>query len=117
MAGFNDGSGLSPGDPCHMYIKPEFRHGMVTSAQYWKSRRLTRPKLSKIGAFWIEFETSSIAAEHVYGIVRRMGLPGRGAMSDDTFRREIFFRVNREALQTLLRAKMAAVAALMKPKV
>ena len=69
-----------------------------------------------MGAFWVEFETSSTAAERVYGIVRRMGLPGRGSMGKDTFRREIFFRVNREILEGLLKAKRAQLAAINKPK-
>ena len=39
-----------------------------------------------------------------------MDLPGRGSMDDDTFRREIFFHVNRGALKKLLedtRSKLA----------
>ena len=100
-----------------MYLKPEFRK--TSSADYWKARRATRPSLVKISGFWIEFETSSLAAERVYGIIRRMGLPGRGSMSPDAFRREIFFRVNREALEKLLKDKQAEIAALLgaaKPK-
>ena len=98
-----DGSGLSEGDPCYMILKPEFRPAGGTGA-YWRGKKTLWSSLHPTGSFWIEFELGGIAAERVYAIVRKMGLPGRGSMDHDTFRREIFFRVNREALLSLLAA-------------
>ena len=60
---------------------------MTSSSDYWRARRNKWPTLSKVASFWIEFETSSLAAERVYmfAIIRRMGLSGRGSMGHDTF--------------------------------
>ena len=71
---------------------------VTSSSDYWRTRRNNKwPTLSKVASFWIEFETSSLAAdpelERVYTFaiidIRRMGLSGRGSMGHDTFRREI----------------------------
>lgn len=111
-AGGGAPSGLSPGDKCHMFLRPVDR--VTSSSDYWRARRNKWPTLSKVASFWIEFETSSLAAERVFAIIRRMGLSGRGAMGHDTFRHEIFFRVNRDALLQLVEAKRKALASFMR---
>lgn len=105
----SDDSGLSPGDPCHMTLKAEYR---VKVGDYWKARERKWRALHPVATFWSEFETSAIEAERVIAIVRRMNLPGRGSMGPDTFRREIFLRVNRFVLEQLLEEKLAAIAKL-----
>ena len=75
------------------------------SGEYWHARRHKWETLYKQAAFWTEFETSNFDPERVIAIVRRMGLPGRGAMSDETFQREIFLRVNRFVIEELLEDK------------
>ena len=109
--GYNDGSGLSAGDPCYMTLKIEHR---PASVDYWKVRRVRWSNLIKVSGFWIEFETSSIDAERVIAIVRKMGLPGRGSMSNETFQREIFLRVNRFAVEALLDEKRKAIVEFVK---
>lgn len=46
--GYDDGSGLSPGDPCHMTLKLEHR---PVSIDYWKARRHRWAKLVKVAGF------------------------------------------------------------------
>ena len=104
--------GFSPGDNCHMFLRSEDR--VTSSSDYWRARRNKWPTLSKVASFWIEFETSSIAAERVFAIIRRMGLSGRGSMGHDTFRHEIFFRVNRDALLQLVEAKRKSLDTFMR---
>jgi len=106
VPGFDDKSGLSAGELCHMYLIPEAR---PNSFDYWRVRQTRWAKLYKQASFWIEFESSSIEAERVIAIVRKMNLPGRGSMSNDTFRREIFLRVNRFIVEALLEQKRKEV--------
>jgi len=89
-----------------MYLIPEAR---PNSFDYWRVRQTRWAKLYKQASFWIEFESSSIEAERVIAIVRKMNLPGRGSMSNDTFRREIFLRVNRFIVEALLEQKRKEV--------
>lgn len=104
--------GLSPGDNCHMFLRSEDR--VTSSSDYWRARRNKWPTLSKVASFWIEFKTSSLAAERVFAIIRRMGLSGWGSMGHDTFRREIFFRVNRDVLLQLVEAKRKSLDTFMR---
>jgi hypothetical protein len=111
-SGAGSACSLSPGDNCHMFLRSEDR--VTSSSDYWRARRNKWPTLSKVASFWIEFETSSIAAERVFAIIRRMGLSGRGSMGHDTFRHEIFFRVNRDALLQLVEAKRKSLDTFMR---
>lgn len=99
----NKGDRPATGTNCHMFL-PVAGSGIESSVRYWNGKKSRWQQLAKTALFWLEFNTSSIAAERVFAVIRKMDLPGRAAMASDTFRREIFFRINRRVLEGLLEA-------------
>ena len=62
---------------------------------YWRSKEKLWPSFSLLAQFHIEFPTSSISAERVFGVLRHVESPLRTSMKTSTVRIEMAFRCNR----------------------
>ncbi len=69
---------------------------------FWSSKRSLWTKLAPIALWWLEFPTSSIAAERAISVMRAVDVPVRGAMTWEHFSREVFFRVNQPLVSRML---------------
>jgi hypothetical protein len=80
---------------------PQSAAGM-SAFDYWSSKLSTWPTLAKLGLYWTEMVTSSVAAERSFGILRAIGAPTRAGASRETVTNEWKLRVNRAFLETIL---------------
>jgi hypothetical protein len=77
---------------------------------FWIEKASIWPSLSKVGQWWSEYPTSSIAVERAFAYARLIDIPQRGSMSYETFARELLFRLNRPIVEALLKKKAADAA-------
>ena len=61
---------------------------------FWKSRKHLFPTLSKLGMWWSEIPTSSVAMERGFGMLRAMSTHLRMGMKEKKVRSEFMFRAN-----------------------
>ena len=73
---------------------------------------MTDPEVAKIGRWYSEMPTSSVAAERAFGlrVMRAMESKVRCAMSEDRFRQELTFRVNDWLLEKIMKASHSKLA-------
>jgi hypothetical protein len=82
-------------------------------AAFWSSPDMAAlPTLSKIGRWWAEVITSSVAVERMFAIMRCMEDPRRNRMGEMAFEAEWRFRVNGWLIAEELNAALASAGAL-----
>ena len=79
----------------------------ISAGEFWRSLSTTLPDLAPLALWWVEFPTSSVAAERAFGMMRAIDMPNRSRMKDETFLAEFMFRVNGELVAQLLAEKQA----------
>ncbi len=86
--------------PTHPVGKSNFTFWTSTTSQaLW-------PNLAKCALYWLEFPTSSIAAERAIAVGRVVDEARRRCMSSKTFKRELFLRCNQEIVKELLETSL-----------
>ena len=71
----------------------------MSPSQFWKSKLDKYKILSKLGMWWAEVPTSSVAIERVFGVMRAMEDPQRCNLTVDNFKAELFFKINKAVLR------------------
>jgi hypothetical protein len=74
----------------------------TTSAKYWRSKMTVWPELAPIAMKWLQVPTSSIAAERSFAIARIVDEVHRQSQTWETFCLEVFLRVNKNFVESLL---------------
>ena len=64
-------------------------------AAFWRSKTSTYPHLSAAALWYCSVQTSAVAAERVYGIMRATEAPSKLSQGDVSWRAEIFMRYNK----------------------
>ena len=66
----------------------------VSMSEFWNTMQKRFPMLSKVGLFWAEMPTSSVAMERGFGVLRSMCTAQRMGMKEETIKAELMFRIN-----------------------
>jgi hypothetical protein len=80
----------------------------LSMSEFWKCKRLNWPLLSKLGMWYAERLTSSIAAERTFGIMRGIESHNRMSMVEETFQAELSFKVNGWVMRNMLGEKVTS---------
>lgn len=62
---------------------------------FWQRHAATFPSLYKLGLWYAAVQTSSVAAERCFGIMRNVEAPNKRSMRSPAWRAELYFRYNK----------------------
>lgn len=78
-------------------------------ALFWVSKKEVYPALSRLGMWWSEVPSSSVAVERMFAVMRAIARPNRASMKEPAFEAEWLFRVNADLVNKRLEQALAAV--------
>jgi hypothetical protein len=82
-------------------VDPEWNK-RISNYHFWNANKSRWSRLVVHAKWWINFKTSSVAAERTFALVRIMDSPQRGRLSWTTFSEQLQLKVNKEILAELL---------------
>jgi hAT family C-terminal dimerisation region len=89
-------------------MDPELRASLKPS-EYWRSVASDYPRLYRLGLWWSAVQTSSVAAERSFGVMRHIEADNRKSMGDDTWHAETFMRCNKWIADEVWKEAVASV--------